>query len=887
MITDPHPPRWAEHFISRLAPGHLADEIRGDLYEMYSIDVQKTGVRRARRRYLINMIGFLARSFFWKRTKRNLYYTSMTGSYFKMARRSLLANKGTTIINILGLVIGIASALVIANVIRFEQSFDTFHSNRDDIYRLIRISGKDELQYRSGISMPVASALRDEIPGIEVAAVEYHGGGNVDVVSPDGKMVAKFIEPGGVVSVEPNFFEVIDFAGKPVQWIAGNPATALTDPSGVVITREIAQKYFGKGDPMGQLLRFQKAIDLKVNGVVEDFPVNTDFPFKFMIPYEAIKNFYGPQKVNNWVSTNDNHHVYIYAPGKDKKELEDRINAVHAAHVDKDLAELRHYGLQEFREVHYDARFGNYSKRTISHETVLALQVIVLFLLLAGCINYINLATAQSTLRSKEIGLRKVLGSQRRHLVFQFLTETFMVVALAAVVAVALVLIFIPSIRNMLDLQMDYSLLDPFVLAWLVVVVAGVTIFSGLYPAFVISRFNPLAALRAKFNNDKIAGINLRKVLVVAQFTITQILAVGTFIVISQMNFFQNVDMGFNREAAVVSMRVIDRSPQLRRSLEGELKSLAFVSGVTASFTLPSGVDRQRSSRSIGYPDASSMPDYRSYEYFSIDESYLDLYQIKLLAGRNLKESDTTEANILINEALMKDLGIATPADALGVELKFGGGGKTTVVGVVGDFYGNSLKERADNVAMLYQPKEYRYISILLDLKNSESMSNVLSQIENVWNKNYPDQAFGYTFLDDNIKAFYQQEFKYSKLFQIFSMIFIGIGCLGLYGLITFIANKKGKEIAIRKTLGATISNIIVMFSKEYVMLIGISFVIALPVVWYGVNEWLSSFQSHIELQWWMFAMPGFIVLAIALVVVGSKCYEAARANPVDKLKYE
>jgi putative ABC transport system permease protein len=887
MSTENHlPPQWADSLLTRLAQEHLVDEIRGDLLEAYLIDVKKMGVQRAKRRYVINALGFLARNFFWKRKKQNFYYTSMTGSYFKMARRSLVANKGTTLINILGLVIGIASALVIANVVRFEQSFDSFHSKKDDIWRLVRIEGADNPGYRSGISHPVPMALRDEIPGITVAPMEYLGATDVDVVMGNGQPVKKFNEPDGLVAIEPGFFKMFDFEGKPLHWIAGSPEKSLSEPTGIVITKAIAQKYFGNQDPMGRTLNLQKVIDVKVTGVVDDFPSNTDFPFKLMISYESLRNLYSNERINNWVSVNDNHHAYIYAPGMSKQELEERIAVVHAKHVDKDLAAQRHYRLQEFNEVHFDPRFGNFSGRTITHETILALQIIVLFLLVAGCINYINLSTAQSTLRSKEIGLRKVMGSQQRQLVIQFLTETFVVVAIAVVAAVILVIALMPSIKNLLNLQMSYDVRDPFILMSLAAIVISITLFAGSYPALVISRFNPAATLRAKFSNGKVAGVNLRKVLVVAQFTITQILAIGTFIVISQMNFFENVDMGFNRNAVVISMPLWNSNPQPRRATEAELRTLSFVSGVSSSFTLPSGVVRHRSSRSIGHMDAQSMNDYLSYEHFSIDESFLDLYQIKLIAGRNLIASDSSGGNLLINETLVKNLGFTSPEAALGSFVKVNGE-KATIVGVIGDFYSNSLKEEADNTAMMFRPKEYRRMSVRLDLKPGESMTNALSEIENVWNKNYPDYLFQYTFMDDNINAFYQQEFKYSKLFQIFSMIFIGIGCLGLYGLISFIANKKGKEIAIRKTLGATISNIIAMFSREYVVLIGISFALALPIAWYSVSEWLSSFKNQVTLHWWMFAAPGAIVLAIALLVVGSKSYNAASINPVEKLKCE
>jgi putative ABC transport system permease protein len=814
----------------------------------------------------------------------------MTGSYFKMASRTLLANRGTTIINILGLVIGISSALVIASVIRFEQSFDSFHTKRDDIYRLVRISGNDKLEYRSGIPYPVGDAIKDEVPGVELIQMDYFGGSTVDVVTHDGKTEKKFVESDGLTAVQPEFFDMFDFNGEPLRWVSGSPKS-LTEPNNIVITKDIAQKYFGNDDPIGQTLRFQKSVDVKVSGVIENFPNNTDFPFKFILSYSTLKTIFGEQRMADWSSVNDSHQVFIYAPGKSRAELEQQFDVVHAAHVGKDLSSSRHYRLQEFSEVHYDPRFGNFSGRTITHETILALQIIVFFLLLAGCINYINLSTAQSTLRSKEIGLRKVLGSQQRHLVLQLLAETFVVVGLASVVALIVVTALMPSIKNLLNLQIGYELTDPFILISLAVVIAFVTLCSGLYPAFIISKFNPVAALRSKFSNEKVGGINLRKVLVVVQFTITQILAVGTFIVISQMNFFRNVDMGFNRTAVIVNITLPDNYQKYLRPTTNELQRLPFVSAVSSSFTLPSGRDRNRSSRPIGRVSASSVQDYENFEYFSIDENYLDLYEIKLTAGRNLDESDTVRkdiaSNVLINESLVKNLGIASPEEALGTEWKFGGGQKVTVVGVVNDFYSNSLKEGVDNIVMVYQPTSYNWLSVRLDLNAGQSMSNAIHDIEKTWSANFPEDLFQYKFFDDNISAFYTQEDKYSKLFQIFSMIFIGIGCLGLYGLITFIANKKGKEIAIRKTLGASISNIIIMFSKEYVMLIGISFAIAVPVVWYGVTEWLTSFQNHIELQWWMFASPGLIVMILALSVVGSKSFNSARINPVEKLKYE
>jgi ABC-type antimicrobial peptide transport system permease subunit len=375
-------------------------------------------------------------------------------------------------------------------------------------------------------------------------------------------------------------------------------------------------------------------------------------------------------------------------------------------------------------------------------------------------------------------------------------------------------------------------------------------------------------------------------VLVVVQFTITQMLVVGTFIVVGQMRLFQNVNMGFNQEA-IITARVPNTEADRIEQLRGQLQAQPFVSALSFSYTLPSGAIRPRSYMDIGRPEANAMEDYKVFEYEGIDPNYLDLFQIKLLAGRNLMMSDSV-GNILINNTLAKALELGSPEVAVGKELKMGDGKLVTVVGIVDDFYSNSLKEGVDNIVMKIAPNDYYTMSIKLT-PNSESelMQDKIQAIEKIWTATFPDFVFTYQFFDDNIKAFYEQESRYAKLFQLFSVVFLIIGCLGLYGLITFLVNRKGKEVAIRKVLGANIGNILALLSKEYIQLIVLSFVLATPVAYYAVNSWLSNFETRIELQWWLFATPGLMVLVIALLVVTTKSLKAANANPVDKLKDE
>jgi ABC-type antimicrobial peptide transport system permease subunit len=395
-----------------------------------------------------------------------------------------------------------------------------------------------------------------------------------------------------------------------------------------------------------------------------------------------------------------------------------------------------------------------------------------------------------------------------------------------------------------------------------------------------------VAALKNKFSTESIGGLSLRRVLVVVQFTVTQILVVGTFIVVSQMKFFRNVDMGFNQEA-IITTDVPDRDANKRQLMQEQLKSQPFVENVSYSYTIPSGVNRNRSYQDIGKPEASSMSDYVVFEYEAIDPAYLNLYQIKLLAGRNLTDQDSV-GNILINKTLMKNLNLGEPHEAVGKDLKFSYGKVVKVVGIVDDFFSNSVKEGVDNIVMLIEPESYATLSIKISAtQGSLPLQDAVKGVEKVWSAAFPDFIFDYQFFDDNIRAFYAQERKYAQLFQLFSVIFLLIGCLGLYGLVTFVINRKGKEVAVRKVLGATFADILMMFSKEYVRLILISFLIAVPVAYFAVDSWLSNFAHHIALHWWLFLIPGCFVLFIALIVVTTKSIGTANANPVDRLKYE
>lgn len=879
------PPYWITYLIQNLAHDRVAEEIEGDLYEMYCNDVAMKGHAFARRKYVSRGLGFLVKRFFWKQSAQPNHNT-MLSSYFKMAHRSLLAYKSTSIINITGLVIGLASALVILSFVRFELSFDQFHSDANRIYRVVRVSGPDMAEYRTGISYPVPSALKAEIPSIQnIASYEYFGGANVVIPDASGKDKLKFREENGFVLVEPSFFSVFDFKDSEFKWISGSPEVSLKEPFSVVLTRSMARKYFGEEDPVGRTMELQ-GTSCKVTGLTEDFPNNTDFPFRVMVSYETLRKLAGEERLNNWFSVNDTHQTYIMInETSTKREMEDRIAKVHAAHTPKELSENRHYLLQELSEVHFDARFGTLRQKTISKTTILGLSIVAIFLVLTAAINYVNLATAQSTLRAREIGVRKVMGSTVNNVVTQHLTETFLLVLCASLLALIFSDILHYYLQSVIGMEKtNLNITDPVILITTLGAVLVITLLSGLYPALVLSRFNPSTALKNKFATEKLGGFSLRKVLVVLQFTVTQILVVATFIVISQMNYFRDADMGFAKEG-IISLRVPKRDRGAMQVLEDQLRAKSFIEDVSLSSTLPSGVNRNRSYADIGRPEANAMQDYIVFEYVAADENFLDLYQIKLAAGRPLIEADST-GNVLVSRSVVRNLQLGTPEEALGRELKLGGGNKVVVVGVTEDYYSNSLKEGADNIVMMMHPHSFVAVSVKLNGAD-DLLSAQVDEIKKTWSSVYPEFVPNPVFLDENIAAFYQQEEKYSTLFKIFSVIFIVIGSLGLYGLVSFVINRKQKEVAIRKVMGATVRHILVMFSREYLVMIAVSFALAVPVAYYGVDSWLSGFKNRIPLHWYLFITPGVFVFILAVIVIMLKASRAAIANPVDKLKYE
>ncbi|HXL57583.1 MAG TPA: FtsX-like permease family protein, partial [Chitinophagaceae bacterium] len=536
--------------------------------------------------------------------------------------------------------------------------------------------------------------------------------------------------------------------------------------------------------------------------------------------------------------------------------------------------------LQPLSDVHFDDRFGNLGDHVTSKSTLLTLSLIAVFIIIMACINFINLATAQAVNRSKEIGIRKVLGSNRWNLFWQMMGETAIIVVASLILAIALADICLPFIKHIDSINEPLSIFTTQTILFLIGISVVVTIFSGLYPSLIVSGFSPMLALKNKITSATIGGISLRRGLVITQFAISQVLIIGTIVAISQMNFVRNADLGFNKEAVLLlnanaDSAFISRESAFKRSL----LQLPGVQAASFSSDVPSSDNNWGTNFSFNHqPDE----DFSLY-YKCADEDYFKTFGLQFAAGHGYGAGDSVN-DVVINETLLKKLGLKNAGEAIGKQIRMGRDDWKNIIGVVKDFKTNSLRE--ETRPTLIKPKKRFYTVTSVKIKSS-NLAQTKDAIEKTWDKYYPEYANTSSFMDENINNFYRQEDQLSLLYKIFAGIAIFISCLGLYGLVSFMAVQRTKGVGIRKVLGASVANIVYLFSKEFTLLIIIAFVIAAPLAWYMMNSWLENFHYRIQMSIGVFVLAVFLSVVIALITVGYKSLRAAMANPVKSLRTE
>lgn len=799
----------------------------------------------------------------------------MLKNYLKTAFRNLWREKGAALINISGLTLGITSSLILFLLVKHATSFDNFHTKGDRVYRIVSQSkGNDGMQFSSGIPAVLPDAFRADFPEAEgVTFTSYRAGSLITIPQGNGE-VKKYDEPRGVVFTEPGFFKTFDR-----NILIGDAEKGLDEPFEVILSERSALKYFGKADAIGEVLKYSNQ-EYRVTAIMQDYPDNTDFPFDVMLSYITIKS----TNERGWNSTWSDEQCYVLLQeGVKVKDLEARIPDFVQKHLGGDNPDARTFLIQPLREIHFDDRFGNYNYNTVTRPVLIALSVIALFLILTACINFINLSTAEAIKRSKEVGIRKSLGSTRFQLVTQFLGETTLLTVFAVLISLAITQVSLSFLNPFLELNLQLNLgTDAYVWLFLVSVTVAVSLLSGLYPSFVVSGFNPVMALKNLISNKNSSGYNLRRSLVVFQFCISQFFIIGTLVLIRQTNFVQQQDLGFTKEAIISIPIPVRENPgndgvSDMRTLKNELVQLAGVEKVSLNNAPPASGNVS----GTGFTIEGSSENYGT-QLKLVDGDYMDLFQLNMLAGSTLADTDTATV-LVVNEKLVKTVGLTDPHEIIGKEIRVWGR-TLPVVGVVKDFNTMSLEQPISPVIMFNRISNYENLSVKFSGGNFQE---IIKQIQQKWEARYPDYIFSYEFLDEQIRGFYDGQRRISVLLTIFTSLAIVIGCLGLFGLATFMASQKTKEIGIRKILGASLESIMLKFTREFVILIVLGFMLAAPFSWLLMREYLNQFAYRIELGPIIFLTGIGITLLIALLTVGYKSFKAATVNPVDSLRYE
>ena len=814
----------------------------------------------------------------------------MIGNYCKTAFRSLSRNRDYTIINISGLAVGIAVCMMIFIIIQFQTSFDNFHAKKDRIYRVLteyHHADAATISYGKDVPFPMPVGLKTAFPQIEQVAPIW-ASHNDQLLIPDdnGKMTKTFKEDKGVFFTAPSFFKMFDYP-----LLAGS-YESLKDPNNVLLTKEMAEKYFGDWKAaLGKTINmqggghiFEHGTDvLKVSGILATIPANTDFQLKLVVAFGTGITGYLAKSADWEDRTTTDFGCYILLPRDISVDNFNQQLRAYARRVKSSDNKDSHI-IQPVSAVHYDTQTGNYSNKTISRELLNVLWLIAAFILLIACVNFVNLSTAQAVNRAKEVGVRKVLGSNKSQLQTQFIIETFLIVTGAVTLASVITSVALPSVNQILELPLSFNMLNnPAIILFLLTVTIVVTALAGFYPSIVLSRFNPVHALKSKITATRATGISLRRGLVVFQFIIAQALIIGTLVIVQQMNYFMNQPLGFDKNAIV---NVPFRLDSLRISRLDYLKEkLLSVNGVQAvSFSSNTPVEDVNDLwNTFRFNHAFKETDFKAITKFA-DNEYVPAYKLQLIAGRNLQPSGMTK-EFLVNESLVKSLGLTKPEDILNKEISIWGDQiKCPVVGVLKDFNDRSFRHDLAPLLITTNNTMYNQAGIKLATTN---ISSTLEAVKKIWEQTFPNFGYEYRFLDDKIESFYKQENQLAQLYKIFAAISIFLSCLGLYGLASFMAVQRIKEVGIRKVLGATAGNIVYLFSKEFIILIAIAFAIATPIAGYFMHQWLQDYVYRINISWWLFAAGGLAAIIIALATISFQALKAAVANPVKSLRTE
>jgi ABC-type antimicrobial peptide transport system permease subunit len=803
----------------------------------------------------------------------------MFNSYLKIAFRNLLKNKSQTIINIGGLTLGTVCALVIFLIIQFDLSFDSWHKDSDRIYRVVSFENEfGNEDYNRGGPYAMAEAIRNNLSGIEaVTLVDDNTSNNLSIAIIDEQGNKLRFNDEFTAFVDQDYFEIFTY-----QWQAGSPKEALINPNSAVITSSFAEKIFGSTNVIGKEFEITEdaGFELTITGVVHDLPETTDFPFNLLISNNS-KDIQGALRGNeNWGSNSSGWQTYVkLAKGISQETVNAQFDPLITTYQNEERAKVKDFYLQPLADIHFNSDFGTYQDRVIEKRTLVALGIIGLFLLITACINFINLNTAIAVGRSKEVGLRKTLGGTKRQLIIHFLGETACIVLLSIALGIGITEILLKGIKPLLGFTPELSFANNLPLGLFILsLFVGISILAGWYPAQYLSGFNPVEAIRNKINSNYGQGITLRRGLTVLQLSITQILIITTIIIASQIKFFQEKDLGLVKDAIIeidivpVDKTTLDTFKNMLLN-QSSILNVAFSNTGTSSGNVWSG--------NYVLIDDSVRKENDVQGKF-IDDRFIDTYGLQLVAGDALALTDTVTA-YLANETFARQTGYGNNYEGLiGKTVNFWGT-EAPIVGILKDFNTQSLHDEVAPV-LLSSSFNYYVAAVKINMQQSEQ---AIESIKTAFNTAFPDYLFEFEFLDEKINQMYEGEERTANIMNAFTVIAIIIGSLGLFGLVSYMATTRTKEIGVRKVLGATIWDILSIFGKELAILTGISFLVAAPLSYFFMRNWLADFAYRIELGFEIFALALLGTIFIAALTVGYKSITSATANPVESLKSE
>ena len=870
------PPKWADRFLEWYCNPRLLEEIQGDAHELYARKLKQTDHRIADLQYIWNVLRF----FKWSNIKRphsqRSSYFMMYSNYFAVFKRGFLKQKGYSFLNVFGLAIGIACFLLISLYMRNEYSFDRMHSKANRIYRIHEILQSNGVGERSASQpFPVAAALVNDYGSRIEKAVRFfnYQAPTLAMATIDNKKV--FNEPH-VFCTDSSFFDVFDFP-----LIEGDPKTALSAPQTIVLTESMAKRYFEDQDPVGQYLRFQGNTNLLVTGVMRDVPLNTHFQFDCLISFRTLDQIYDPRVPQRW-----HWHwnpCWTYLLLKDASDAP-YLQAAMPDFVQKYFPEfLRNDVTMELfpmTDIHLKSNKDYEIQPNSSMTTMYVFGSISIFVLLIACINFINLSTARATKRAKEVGMRKTLGSQRMQLVFQFLFESILVSTLSVVIAIAAVLAVLPFFNVFAEINVDRTvLLEPFYIGLLTSLALVVGIIAGIYPAFVLSAFRPITVLKSAPRSN---GGLLRQSLVVVQFALSIILLVGTGVAMDQLAMLQRNDTGFTREN-VILVPVI-RSPVATNyeALKNEFLRDKNVLSVTAMEEVL-GAKHQ-----VGDYLFEGQSDSRPYPRLVVRHDFTKTFDIPVVAGRDFSEDVITDDSLamVVNETFVRQMGWPSNEDAVGK--KFGHSPNHRIIGVVKDFNFTSRHQpiRPLVLELNTSPRSFdvriKYMAVRV---NGDDLPGTIDWLSQQWKAMIPNWPFEYFFLENDLEKLYKSEQKMSKITVIFSGLSILVACLGLFGLSTYMAEQRKKEMSIRKVLGSSRADIFLLFSKDFFGMIIISNIVAFPLAYLLLKQWLGNFAYQVDINFALFILSGLIAMSIAFITISYQAMTAAKTNPAEVLK--